>query len=131
MRPEALDFPATHRNREVIADVLADVYDPEAPLRMLEVASGSGTLVIPGIIPGFDTRGRHYFIPRFLSPDDRSTGTLEALSRVALRHVDPRFPAVTITSFNEWHEGTQVEPDATGDRSAGDTLRQLFKSPAR
>lgn len=99
--------------------------------RYREVASGSGTLVIPGIIPGFDTRGRHYFIPRFLSPDDRSTGTLEALSRVALRHVDPRFPAVTITSFNEWHEGTQVEPDATGDRSAGDTLRQLFKSPAR
>lgn len=40
--PGALDFPATSKNRDVIADVLADTFDPEAPLRMLEVASGSG-----------------------------------------------------------------------------------------
>lgn len=37
-----LDFPATHRNRDAIGDVLQQVYDPNAPLRMLEVASGSG-----------------------------------------------------------------------------------------
>ena len=37
-----LDFPATHRNREAIAQVLEDHLIPEARLRVLEVASGSG-----------------------------------------------------------------------------------------
>jgi cyclopropane fatty-acyl-phospholipid synthase-like methyltransferase len=37
-----LDFPATHRNREAIAQVLGDQFPPEKPLHVLEVASGSG-----------------------------------------------------------------------------------------
>lgn len=37
-----LDFPATHRNREVIGDVLAELYSPHRKLEFLELASGSG-----------------------------------------------------------------------------------------
>lgn len=37
-----LDFPATARNRDVIAQVLEQVWDPESPAELLEVASGSG-----------------------------------------------------------------------------------------
>jgi len=37
-----LDFPATHRNREVIGDVLGRVFPTDRKVRLLEVASGSG-----------------------------------------------------------------------------------------
>lgn len=37
-----LDFPATARNREPIASVLGQFWNPDRPLRLLEVASGSG-----------------------------------------------------------------------------------------
>ena len=41
-----LDFPATQRNRDVIAAVLGEYLDPQKPLEFLEVASGSGQHVI-------------------------------------------------------------------------------------
>lgn len=37
-----LDFPATARNRDVIAQVLEQLWSPEKPVELLEVASGSG-----------------------------------------------------------------------------------------
>lgn len=37
-----LDFPATHKNREVILEVLTDVFLPQETLEFLELASGSG-----------------------------------------------------------------------------------------
>lgn len=37
-----LDFPATHKNREVIGDVLAQIYPPDERCCHLEIASGSG-----------------------------------------------------------------------------------------
>ena len=40
--PGALDFPATLKNRDAIADVLAELFDPTSHQRLLEVASGSG-----------------------------------------------------------------------------------------
>lgn len=40
--PRKLDFPATGRNREVIAEVLGRFLEPTLPLRLLEIASGSG-----------------------------------------------------------------------------------------
>lgn len=37
-----LDFPATHKNRQPIAKVLADIFDVDREQTILEVASGSG-----------------------------------------------------------------------------------------
>lgn len=41
-----LDFPATHRNFEVIAQELENAWDPAVATRFLEVASGSGQHVV-------------------------------------------------------------------------------------
>lgn len=41
-----LDFPATQRNKDVIAEVLEEHFDPQASLEFLEVASGSGQHVV-------------------------------------------------------------------------------------
>lgn len=37
-----LDFPATHRNRDAIVEVLGQIWDPQQGLSFLEIASGSG-----------------------------------------------------------------------------------------
>ena len=41
-----LDFPATQRNKDVIANVLREHFDSQASLEFLEVASGSGQHVV-------------------------------------------------------------------------------------
>jgi len=37
-----LDFPATHRNRDAITDILRELFDSTQECRLLELASGSG-----------------------------------------------------------------------------------------
>jgi cyclopropane fatty-acyl-phospholipid synthase-like methyltransferase len=75
--PGALNFPATQKNREVIADVLSEVFEPEAPLNMLEVASGSGQHAV-------------YFASRFpnwtLQPTDLVTEHLNSISAYTEHH---------------------------------------------
>ncbi len=80
---------------------------------------------IPGILPGFDTRGRHYPIPRELFPGAGPDSTLSAFIAMARDHLDPELPAIDLTSFNEWHEGTQIEPSKRGDNGAA-VLRAAF-----
>ncbi len=86
-----------------------------------------GLVFVPCIAPGYD--------------DDRATGRLDnepahAQSRdggtqatyrrawgLAARH---RVQAVAITSFNEWHEGTSVEPcERWGDQALQETARGI------
>lgn len=92
-------------------------------VRYRDVATPLGTAIVPGLIPGFDTGGRHYTIPRVLKPGAGPDSLLEAMAAMAARHIDERLGHVAITSFNEWHEGTQVEPDGGG----GAILRRWFK----
>lgn len=78
-----------------------------------ETAQTLGVGFIPGILPGFDSRdaGRdHYPIPRRLRPGSDDLSTLAAFYAMSIRQLDPRLKTVAITSFNEWHEGTQLEP---------------------
>jgi hypothetical protein len=67
-------------------------------------------LCAPSVGPGYDARrgdGDPRVKPR------RNGATYDAMWRAALAaHPD----AVTITSFNEWHEGTQIEPADTPKR---------------
>jgi glycoprotein endo-alpha-1,2-mannosidase len=66
-------------------------------------------LCAPSVGPGYDAR-RGSGDPR-LKPR-RNGATYDAMWRAAIASGADR---VTITSFNEWHEGTQIEPAAPGE----------------
>lgn len=100
-----------------------------------EVCSRLGVKLIPGFIPGFNSHGvdpekRHYVIPRNLETGASAVSTMNALAEVAVRHANPSLRAVALTSFNEWHEDTQIEPREaeTGlpDLRYVEALRQKF-----
>ncbi len=64
----------------------------------------------PSVGPGYDAKrgdGDTHFKPR------RNGGTYDAMWRAAIASSADQ---VTITSFNEWHEGTQIEPAAPSRR---------------
>ena len=67
-------------------------------------------LCAPSVGPGYDARrgsGDPVVKPR------RHGATYDAMWRAAITaHAD----RITITSYNEWHEGTQIEPAAPGGR---------------
>lgn len=66
---------------------------------------------VPGVNPGFSARRIGY--PADLYAPRRDGATYEEHWQAALdMGVEPAL--VTITSFNEWHEGTQIEPAAVG-----------------
>lgn len=81
---------------------------------------------IPGVMPGFDTRGRHYPIPGAIRPGAGPDSTLAAFLGIARGHLDPVLRTVAVTSFNEWHEGSALEPSRRGDNGGG-LLRQWAK----
>lgn len=90
-------------------DVL--VYDGSSFGRMCQSAHQLGLLCAPSVGPGFDSR--------------RATGDPRVRLRNNGRWYDHMWQAavraspdlVTITSYNEWHEGTQIEPArVTGGR---------------
>jgi hypothetical protein len=83
-------------------DVL--VYDGSSFARMCQSARQVGLLCAPSVGPGFDAR--------------RATGEQRVRERNDGRWYDHMWQAavraspdvVSITSYNEWHEGTQIEP---------------------
>lgn len=83
-------------------DVL--VYDGSSFARMCQGARQLGLLCAPSVGPGFDAR--------------RATGDARVRERNDGRWYDHMWQAaaraapdvVSITSYNEWHEGTQIEP---------------------
>jgi glycoprotein endo-alpha-1,2-mannosidase len=83
-------------------DVLG--YRPSSFWLACEGARRLGLLCAPSVGPGFDARratGESRVKPR------RRGRTYDAMWRGAIR---ARADIVTITSYNEWHEGTQIEP---------------------
>jgi hypothetical protein len=90
------------------------VYDSTSSFgRMCQSAHQLGLLCAPSVGPGFDSR--------------RATGDQRVRERNGGRWYDHMWQAavraspdlVTITSYNEWHEGTQIEPA----RAAGGRYR--------
>jgi hypothetical protein len=101
---------------------LADV--EELFRRWKRVADVAGTRFIPNAMPGYNDRGvrpaeDHYVIPRRLEPAASPTGLFERSIDLARRFVDPELPMLTVTSFNEWNEWTQVEPARRANRPPG------------
>jgi glycoprotein endo-alpha-1,2-mannosidase len=72
--------------------------------RICGQARQRGLLCAPSVGPGYDAR-RAVADPRVKSRRDGAT--YDSMWRAALS-AEP--DVVTITSFNEWHEGTQIEP---------------------
>jgi glycoprotein endo-alpha-1,2-mannosidase len=89
--------------------------------RWQAAAQAAGVRFVPNAMPGYNDRGvrpgeDHYVIPRRFHPTASITSLFERSIDLARRFVDPTVPMVTITSFNEWHEWTQVEPARPANR---------------
>lgn len=79
------------------------------------IANLANTVFIPKIMPGFNDRGvrlfaDHYVIPTQVHPDSSHTSTFEHYAHLSEAFIDSNLNALCITSFNEWHEDTQIEP---------------------
>ena len=83
--------------------------------RLCAQAHRVGLVCLPSVGPGYDA-ARATGDPR-VKPR-RDGGTYDAMWRSAFRS---SADGVTITSYNEWHEGTQIEParDHLGGSAAG------------
>jgi glycoprotein endo-alpha-1,2-mannosidase len=86
------------------------VYDGSSFARMCESARAHGLICAPSVGPGFDAV-RATGDPRVRSRADGAT--YDHMWRCAIRAAAD---VVTITSYNEWHEGTQIEPAAAVGR---------------
>lgn len=83
-------------------DVL--VYDGSSFARMCEGAHQLGLLCAPSVGPGYDAQ-RATGDPRVRARNDGQV--YDHMWQAAVEAVPD---IVTITSYNEWHEGTQIEP---------------------
>lgn len=88
---------------------------------------------IPGVMPGFNSGGRHYTIPREIRDGAVGDSLFSAMLRMSEPFLRSRRPRLDITSFNEWHEGTQIEPSHRGDvgENGGAALRQWLAKRTR
>lgn len=97
--------------------------------RWRELAESRGVGFIPAAMPGFSTEdaapGLYYEIPRQVRSGAGAHSTLEGFVALALRQMDGGGSGIAVTSFNEWHEGTQIEPGA--DPGTGDALRAALE----
>lgn len=78
-----------------------------------DTAHPLGLSVIPSVIPGFNNRsgsGSGFAVPRQTDADSSGTSLLKDYIKVVLSFVEPEHKMIMITSWNEWHEDTQVEP---------------------
>jgi hypothetical protein len=78
--------------------------------RLCDEAHARGLLCAPSVGPGYDAqRGSGDPVVKWR----RNGATYDAMWRAAIAaHAD----RITITSYNEWHEGTQIEPAAAPGR---------------
>jgi hypothetical protein len=78
--------------------------------RLCGQARRLGLLCAPSVGPGYDARRA---TPDRRVKPRRGGATYDAMWRGAIQ---ARADLVTITSYNEWHEGTQIEPARAGRR---------------
>lgn len=102
------------------------------------VAAANGVRFIPDAMPGFDDRGvrlaaNHYVLPLEVSAA-MPTGSWSLFSGMldaAAPFIDASRPMLTVTSWNEWHEDTEIEPTAAAATSTGPaTYTQGYAFPS-
>ena len=71
------------------------------------VARQRGVAFVPGALPGYDDRAYRPEQGHYVLSEPR---LFERGLALAGRYVDRRLGLLTVTSWNEWHEDTQIEP---------------------
>ncbi len=87
------------------------------------VARRAGVRFIPNAQPAFNDRGfrledNHYALPQDFGGPRGGVSFFARFLAVARSFVDPRVNALTVTSWNEWHEDSQIEPTAPAEPTA-------------
>ncbi len=87
-------------------------------------AEAAGVAFVPGALPGYDDRGErlaenHHVLPRRLNTTPGAPSLLDETLGLAGTLVDPHLGLLTVTSWNEWGEDTQIEPTTSAAPSGG------------
>ncbi len=92
--------------------------------RYQSYAATAGIDFIPGVLPGYNDRGvrleeNHFVLPRVIGEEriDFFSRGLDELVRPFV--FDRRHFMFAVTSWNEWNEGTQIEPAAISAETVG------------
>ncbi|MDO8424729.1 MAG: glycoside hydrolase family 99-like domain-containing protein [bacterium] len=73
-----------------------------------EYAKSQNLYFIPNVMPGYDDRNQNGLQRSVL---ERKGGEFyKKFWEIARKYLDPKLPLAMITTFNEWHEGTEIEP---------------------
>jgi hypothetical protein len=87
-------------------------FTAEQIANVVSAAHSAGLAVSASVSPGYDDRRAVRDPSRPIIPRDQGRYYLSMWEAVRAARPD----RITITSFNEWHEGTQIEPARTGYR---------------
>jgi glycoprotein endo-alpha-1,2-mannosidase len=92
--------------------------------RWRALAEGAGIAFVPAVTPGFNdtaVRAGHAPLSRQLGQEAAFGSLFQTMLEGAVAQADPRAGGmVLVTSWNEWHEDTQIEPVATAAATRAD-----------
>lgn len=120
---------STHQGYPLDVGFYADI--SRKTLQWEDSCHNVGKDLIPNVHPGFNDRGirqnTHYASPRQYTNGAEYGSSFEEYIKVMRTFVDPDLRMIMITSWNEWHEDTQIEPTiittpTNRDISASDTF---------
>jgi len=86
-----------------------------------QYAKSQNLYFIPNVMPGYDDR-KQFGVNRPVL-ERKGEEFYKSFWQIARKYLDPQLPIVLLTTFNEWHEGTEIEPS----REYGEKYLELTK----